>query len=224
MIKTVIFDLDDTLYEELLFVKSGFKEVCIFLSQKYNLNFNEMYEECLSILNKYGRGKIFNILCETYNIDENISNLVNIYRSSKPILYLYEDSMEIIKELREKNYNLAIITDGDSKVQWNKIRALKLENFMEKILVCDDLGKEYWKPHEKPYLEVVNYFNNLNNECVYIGDNPNKDFIGARKLGIRTIRIIRKQGDHMKTFLEDQYEADFTINNLLQIKDIIKYK
>jgi putative hydrolase of the HAD superfamily len=219
MIKAIIFDLDDTLYNEREFVFGAFKEVSDYLADKYKLNETIVYEDIIQIFKEYGRGKIFNMICEKYSIDENISELIKIYRESKPLLNLYKDAEEILLWLKANNYKIGLITDGMSMVQWNKIDALRLKSRVNSIVVSDDLGKDYWKPHEKPYRECIKVLGIREDECMYVGDNPNKDFIGARKLNISTIRIIREAGDHMKVSLEEAYEADYKINSL---KDIIK--
>ena len=59
----LIFDLDDTLYKEREFVKSGFKAVSRYLHFKFNLNEKKIFLQLLKILKKNGRGKIFDILC-----------------------------------------------------------------------------------------------------------------------------------------------------------------
>ncbi|SHI42243.1 putative hydrolase of the HAD superfamily [Clostridium cavendishii DSM 21758] len=222
MIKTLIFDLDDTLYNERTYVFGAFKEVCDYLGNKHDLNAELLYKDVINIFYEKGRGKIFNDLCDKHNLKENIKNLVSTYRKSRPKLTMYEDALYMLKWLKKHGYNLGVITDGKSIVQWNKIKSLNLEEFVDKIVVSDDLGSEFWKPHEKPYLEVINYFNCKNEECIYVGDNPNKDFVGARKLNLKTIRIIREEGDHMKTFLSKEYEADFNIDSLTEIKEVLK--
>lgn len=222
MIKVLIFDLDDTLYYEKEYVLEAFKEVAHYLGNKYDENEEKLYNRMKDILKNLGRGKIFNIICEENNFNEDIKHLIDIYRNSKPKLELYDDSKEFLTWSRKQGYNIGIITDGCSKVQWNKIKGLDIENLVDKIIVTGDLGKKFWKPHEKSYLDIMRYFNINKNECIYIGDNPNKDFIGAKKIGIRTIRIIRENGDHITTFLNEEYEADFSISNLLELKEILK--
>lgn len=221
MIKVLIFDLDDTLYYEKEYVLGAFKEVAYYLGNKYGENEEKLYIRMKEILEDLGRGKIFNIICEENNFNEDIKNLVNIYRSSKPKLDFYEDSKEFLSWARKHGYKLGIITDGCNKVQWNKIKGLGIEELVDKIIVTDDLGKEFWKPHEKSYLDMMKYFNINKDECMYIGDNPNKDFIGAKGLGIKTTRIIRESGDHIKTFLGKEYEADFNIMNFSELEKFI---
>lgn len=221
MIKLLAFDLDDTLYNEKDFVFGAFKEVSEYLSNKYNLNLEDIYSDMINILEIHGRGKIFNIVCDNYNINEDIKALVQVYRNAKPKLKLYEDSVEILNKLKY-NYKLGLITDGLAYVQWNKIKLLEVENYFDNIIVTDDLGREYWKPHTMPFINMAEKFKLLPNECVYIGDNPNKDFYGAKKLGYKTIRLIREAGDHIHVRLDSEYEADYEISSLNEIIPIIE--
>lgn len=222
MIKTLIFDLDDTLYRELDFVYCGFKEVCEYLSENNSIELERLYKASIGILNKNGRGKIFDILCNRFNIKEDIENLVSIYRNTKPKIHLYDDSIYVLNKFR-KNKSLAIITDGLAYVQRNKIKSLKLENVMDKIIITDDYGKNFWKPSVIPYIQVSKNFSTIPSECVYIGDNPHKDFIGARKIGMHTIRIIRDYGDYINVILSSNYEADYNIKNMYEIENILEF-
>lgn len=221
MIKLVAFDLDDTLYNEKDFVFGAFKEVSQYLSNKYNLDSEDIYNDMINILENHGRGKIFNIICDNYNIGEDIKALVEVYRNAKPKLKLYEDSIEILNKLKY-NYKLGLITDGLAYVQWNKIKLLEIEMYFDNIIVTDDLGREYWKPHIMPFRNMAEKFKLLPSECIYIGDNPNKDFYGAKKFGYKTIRLVREIGDHIHVRLDNEYEADYEVRSLSEIISIIE--
>ncbi|WP_244834819.1 HAD-IA family hydrolase [Clostridium sp. BJN0001] len=222
MIKVIIFDLDDTLYYEKQFVLCGFKNVCIYLSKKYNKDLNKLYKDTIDILDKDGRGKIFDFLCKKNNFKEDINDLVLIYRNTKPTLTLYEDSIKIFKYLKNNNIKTGIITDGCALVQWNKIKSLKIDKKVDKVIVTDDYDGNFSKPSTKSYLEMAEYFKVNPKECIYIGDNPKKDFIGAKSIGMKTVRIIREKGDHVSDIEDNKHEADKKIKNLEEIKDIIK--
>ena len=59
------------------------------------------------------------------------------------------------------------------------------------------------------------------NEIIYIGDNPNKDFINIKKIGIRTLRVLT--GSFKDLSLSRDYEAEHKINNLSYFtKNLIK--
>jgi len=117
---------------------------------------------------------------------------------------------------------LGLITDGDKGAQLNKIKLLDLQKYMNKIIITDEYGKEYWKPSIKPFKMILEYFNIDSKESIYIGDNPNKDFIPCKKLGINTVRIIRPIGYYSNTFLNENYEADYNIKSLLELENILE--
>lgn len=218
--KALVFDLDDTLYKEADFVHGAFKEVAGYLSVKYDINKDELYETMVDILNKYGRGSIFNYLCDTYGINEDINTLVELYRKAAPKINLYEDAEYFFRNIKGK-YKLGLITDGVYYVQRNKIRLLGIEKYFDVIVVTDEHGKDFWKPSIKPYVKMAEELGAQLENMIYIGDNPQKDFYGARKLGMWTIRIRREAGDYIKLQLDSDYEADEEISSLYDLKKVI---
>ena len=215
--KLYIFDLDDTLYYEKEFVLGAFMHVCEYLGEKYKVDSQLLFYRMIEILNTEGRGNIFDVICSEYGFEEKIEKLVDIYRSANPKLKLYEDSEAFINRLKEKGISIGIITDGCSKVQWNKIKSLGLESKVDKIIVTDDYGDGFEKPNQRSYTDMIKYFNVKPYECVYIGDNPKKDFVGAKALNINTIRIKRDRGDHINDIVSFDYEADLIINNFYEL-------
>lgn len=221
MIKCVIFDLDDTLYNERTYVESAMHNVAEYLSDKFGLNNREIYGKLIKILDLEGRGHIFDVCIAEYGIDEKVSKLVQVYRDTKPQLKLYEDSSKLIQVLKDRHIKTAIITDGCSKVQHNKITALNLDKIIDEIVVTDDYEGAA-KPSIVPYEMVLLRMHGIEaDKCIYIGDNPTKDFIGAGKIGMQTARIIRNAGDYMKLQAEEGFEADITIHDLMEIADYL---
>ncbi|MBE5852439.1 MAG: HAD family hydrolase [Lachnospiraceae bacterium] len=221
MVKAVIFDLDDTLYNELDYVLQGFRNVAEYLGKEYSVDVDEVHERMCKILREQGRGKIFDSICEAYHITAPVKKLVEIYRATKPKLFLYPDAEEVLNKLRQKNMKIGLITDGCSQVQHQKIDALYLNDLMDAVLATDDLGKDeegnpYCKPNKRVYEFVLEKLQCKPQDAIYIGDNPQKDFVGAKALGMKTLRIVREMGDHMHEQVESEYEADVTIHNLTE--------
>jgi putative hydrolase of the HAD superfamily len=108
-----------------------------------------------------------------------------------------------------------------ASVQWRKIISLGLDKRVDKIIVTDDLGRDFWKPNKHFFEEMLKHFALLGEEAVYVGDNPIKDFIGAREAGYKTIRIVRDLGDYMKLQADRNYEADYKIDDLRKLIDLI---
>lgn len=222
MIQVILFDLDDTLYDEMQFVKSGFKAVSLYISKDNNIEQKVVYQLLLDVLEEHGRGKTFDIVLKKLGLYNKkfIPKLVEVYRTHKPNLFLYPEISNVLSTLRKQGYKLGIITDGNVEVQRNKVEALKIKNFFNCMIFTDEYGIEKQKPNPLPYQKAMEKLEASANEIVYIGDNPYKDFITARKLGIFTIRIMRGQYKNIK--LRKKYESDCQIQNLENIFNVIK--
>jgi len=217
MLKAVIFDLDDTLYNEKDFVHSGFKAVAKYLA-KFGLDKRNLFQNMLELLNTNGRGRIFDDVLKRYDLysDVNVNILLYIYRYHCPDIKLSKEAIEILKFLRNKGIKTGIITDGIAAVQKNKVKSLGLNELMDLIVYTDLLGTHCWKPSQIPFQVALNILHVLPKNAVYIGDNPQKDFEGANKAGIRTIWYNPCSLEH--EFEQDVEKPSEIIENWEQVK------
>ncbi len=214
--KAIIFDLDDTLYDEEEYVYAAFLNTAVCLSDRYQYcSKDALYKRMITLLDTSGRGKIFDEIIKEFNLPLSVSEVVSMYRNTLPKLSLYEDATIFLNTLSKAKIKTGLITDGCSLVQHNKVKALSLDKRLDFILVTDDFKLS--KPDTKVYLKCLEGLSVNPGEAVYIGDNPKKDFIGAKEIGMETIRIIRPKGMHMKDSATPEYEADNTINLLTEI-------
>ena len=216
----IIFDLDDTLYEEITFVKSGFKAVSSFLKRPLQEKEDNIYKELIYILEKHGRNKIFdNLLLKKNKYKKKLINeCIKVYRYHKPVINLYPEAKNFLNSYKEKG--LYLVTDGHKNVQYRKIRSLNLEKFFKKIFITHRFGIKHAKPSLYCFEKIK-----VNEKCkwedlVYIGDNPNKDFISLNKVNAKTIRV--KQGNYSKICLPQNYDAKYSINNLGSLNSLLK--
>lgn len=222
MIECIVFDLDDTLYPEIQYVESGFNAVAPVLSKWLKRSKEQVISELWDEFHR-DRKHVFdsilvrNGLCER----SRISFLVALYRSHLPLIRLYPDAEEILSWLIRKSFKIGILTDGCAYAQSQKIRALRLAHILDGIVYTDLLGREYWKPHVKPYKVLMENLNCEPSRALYVGDNPIKDFYGARKIGMYTIQINRMDGLYSEADVSAGYEADKMIESLLDLKSII---
>lgn len=219
--KAVLFDLDDTLYPEIEFVKSGFVAVSSYLARRYGLNEHELQEKMLLILEQNGRGKVFDTLLADLGrySPENVKLLVYLYRSHLPAIHLYPDTISVLKELKKANSLLGILTDGMGSVQRNKIRALGIGDFFDAIICTDELGKEYWKPSAVPFKIILDLLKVSPQDAIYVGNDIGKDFFAPNELGMMTIRIDRKRATNKQesSDLAEAKHVIFEINDILRI-------
>jgi len=218
--KAVLFDLDDTLYDEMQFVKGGFKAVSIYVSKKYGINQSTFYETLLDVLEKEGRGHTFDIALQKLGLYEKelIPKLVQVYRKHKPKLSLHPDASVVLSKLK-KSHKLGLITDGDEQVQRRKVQALGIKVFFDVLIFTNHYGVGKQKPNSFPYQRAIKMLKVKPVEAVYVGDDPYKDFIGAKKVGIRTIRVLR--GKYKDVRLSQTFEADHEVNDLEEIFSFI---
>lgn len=222
MIKAIIFDLDDTLYPEKEFVMSGFWAVARYLGKKYKLNPLKILAILKKDFEKGRRGNNFNLLLSGLNFPKKeVGKLVTIYRSHKPKIKLFSDAKKLLGGL-SKSVKKAIVSDGQVTTQKNKLEALKINKIFDAVVLSDSLGKKYQKPHPKPFQIALKKIKTPPKEAIYVADNPEKDFIGAKKLGMFTVQIKRKRGIYAGLKAQGLRKPDVLITNLLRLKDYVK--
>jgi len=187
----VVFDLDDTLYLEADFVESGFRAVDEHLRTAGTTGFHPI---AWKLFQSGARGTIFDQTLAQLGHPATptlVRELVDVYRSHAGQLRLTEDSAICLSAI-EGHADLGLITDGPSVAQWNKLRMLGLLDTFGGIVVTDDLGPGAGKPSPVAFRKLQG--DRSGAACVYIGDNPRKDFQAPKELGWRTIRIRRPRG------------------------------
>ncbi len=220
MIKMVIFDLDDTLFPEELFVKGGFKAVSKYVEENYGISRGDFFKELLLVFKRDGHGKVFDYALKRYALYDRklVKILIDIYHRHKPSLSLYPGVYKILRLLRKK-YKLAIITDGTGMVQRKKVKILGLDIFFDSIIYTYDYGDKRAKPHPYVFRKVLRHFNIKAEEAVYIGNDPHKDFVGPKSIGIRTIRIVQGRLKNLRTV--KRKEAEYQIRVITDVPRVL---
>lgn len=189
-ISLVIFDLDDTLYGEKDYVKSGYKEVAKILPQIENA-----YEKLYAAFEE--KKSVFDEVLSSEGIysDDLKNRCLKTYRFQKPDITLYPGVKELLVNIRLSGRKIGIITDGRPEGQWAKLKALELDKLVDYIIVTDELGGvEFRKPCDKAFVLMKEKFGFPYKEICYIGDNIKKDFIAPDRLGIRSIWFKNSDG------------------------------
>lgn len=212
----LVFDLDDTLYEELTFVKSGFRAVAVYLNEHYSIPVQTGFEFMLRKLSS-GRGRIFDDLLIAHGIFKKalVRKCVSIYRLHQPELKLYPEADACLERFRD--YPLYIVTDGNKVVQNNKIKALGLDKRVKFAYITHRYGIKNAKPSPYCFLKICERERVTPKEVVYIADNPYKDFLGIKPLGFKTIRVLT--GQYREVKISEQYEATISITSLTELTE-----
>jgi putative hydrolase of the HAD superfamily len=222
MITTVIFDLDDTLYDEVEYCRSGFASVAEFLS--YQASAENIFAALWKQFVGGNRKKTFNAALDELGInydDDLIQKLINVYRNHVPKIALPDESRDVLAELSDK-YNLALLTDGFLPAQQLKVQALGIEKYFKCIIYTEQLGRDCWKPSPAGFEKLLQTLNVKAETAMYVADNAEKDFIASNKLGMLTIQIVRPARIH-KEILQTTHSAAarILIHELRQLLDLL---
>lgn len=220
-LSAVLLDLDDTLYPEREFARGGFRAAAAVLAERLRRTSSELFELLWKQFESGVRGSIFDSVLAELKVPHDavlIDELIQAYRSHEPQLTLFADAERLLPMIWPR-YGLGLLTDGPADVQRRKVKALGLQFRVEAIVYSDDFGREHWKPSPIPYLELLRKLHVDPSHAVYVGDNPKKDFIGARRLGLQTVRIRRPNTEHGHVEPQLGFEADHEITSLDSLPD-----
>jgi putative hydrolase of the HAD superfamily len=225
MITTVIFDLDDTLYDEIDYCRSGFAAIARLLASMYGTAGEaEIFETLWRLFESGNRTNTFNAALAQLKLPcspELIAKLVDVYRNHKPDIALPTSSKAVLNTLLGK-YTLALLTDGFLPAQELKVEALGIKHCFKVIVYTEKMGRQFWKPSPAGFEQIVSQLNVSAKTCVYIGDNEVKDFIGPNRLGIVTIRLTRPNGIHIERGADQDAPARYTIKDITELPSLVE--
>jgi putative hydrolase of the HAD superfamily len=211
--KAVIFDLDNTLYNVEQYYLGAFKGIAEYLSKKHNLSKQEIYKRLVNLWRNRTSmySHLFDNLLDLFDLENEVENVIKIFNNYDGEFKTYPDVIPTLKELKERNYKLGIITDGNVERQKRKIKLLGLEGFFDAIVFTKELDNP--KPSEIPFQEAINKLEVNPHQSFYVGDNPLIDFEGAKKMGMKTVRVLKGE---FRDVPKNRY-TDYEINELKEL-------
>ena len=226
----IFFDLDNTLWD---FDKSSIlafdKIYNIFKLVNYGIpnasHFHHTYFEHNNRLwELYRQGEIdkeflkierFRLPLKDYGIvDEKLAtDLGESYTDyAARLVALVPNTMEVLTYLKEKKYNIHLITNGFLEVQSIKMEASGLDKMIDNSFVSEVVG--FKKPDHRIFHHAMEKVNASFEECVMIGDDLSVDIIPAKEIGMTHIYFNRKKISHNE-------KLDYEIKDLIEIKEIL---
>lgn len=208
----IVFDLDDTLYKEIDFVRSGYIYINNYINSRFNIDLSKNIENCLG-----GEINFFDLINSKLHPDQSFSlkKYLELYRFHFPEIKLSKDTSCFLEKILSHNIDFSIITDGRSISQRNKIKALGLCNLVKNIIISEETGFE--KPHLNNFEILSRIY--LKKKLVYIADNTSKDFLAPNSLNWDTICLIDNgRNIHQQDFnLNINYLPKMKVKNFKEI-------
>jgi putative hydrolase of the HAD superfamily len=233
-IRAVVFDLDDTLYPERAYAFSGFDAVAGAFQDRLG-DPVAAAEEMRRHFDTEHRGRVFNVLLTARGLPEDsklIEVMIETYRTHVPTIELHPDADAALTRLSSR-FKLGLITDGPAVSQWAKIDALGLRSRFDEIIVTSELGADvgqvenltnYAKPHPRAFDVIAERLQAEAKACVYVADNPGKDFLAPNALGWTSIQVTRSDGIYRDTAAAHGGAPQYVIAELAVLDDILRKK
>lgn len=222
MIKAVLFDLDNTLIDFMKVKKlsvdaainamlaAGARiskkratKILYQLYKQHGIEHQQIFQKFLrAVLGKLD----YKVLAE---------GIVAYRKMQAGILLPYSDVIPTLKKLRQQRLKLAIVSDAPRMRAWLRLVEMKIHNFFDVVVCHEDTG--HYKHTGLPFKRALKLLRLKPEQCLMVGDWPERDIVGAKKLGIRTIfarygttKKIRNSG------------ADFEIDSVRGVVDVVK--
>jgi len=194
--RLVVLDIDDTLYLERDYVRSGFAAVGVWARDE--LGVDDLGDRAWAAFEAGVRRTIFDEALSGAGVeatDDLVPRLVEVYRSHAPTIELLTDARDWLDGLAP-HVALAVVTDGPLASQQAKAEALLLSRWADLIVFTETLGSGRGKPHPAAFEQLEREVGLAGDRCAYVADNPAKDFVAPHRLGWRTVRVRRVGGLH----------------------------
>jgi len=124
---------------------------------------------------------------------------------------VFPNTHECLEYLKNKNYQLHIITNGFNEVQGRKLQNSKLEKYFNQIITSENAGAN--KPHAQIFEYALKQTGAQIEQSIMIGDDLSTDIKGARDMGMDHIYFNPKKAKHDE-------KLTFEIENLKELIDI----
>jgi putative hydrolase of the HAD superfamily len=191
----VLVDLDDTIYPQSAFLKGAYDAVAD-CAACFGLPRNVLRQRLTTIAAEgTDRGRIIDravssLKAEGVATDHvPIAALVDAFHGFAPQrLTSYPGAVAALRCLR-KRMRLALVTDGDVRLQRAKLRALGLEEAFDAVVFSDTYGRASRKPSSVPFRRALDLLAVEPHEAVMVGDRPDKDIAGAILVGLKAVRV-----------------------------------
>lgn len=222
MIRAVIFDMDDTLISEKEYVKSGYMAVAKDMASAYSSQISSAQECFVRLLDCFSKGsrQVFNEVLRSYKLadsKEEVSKWITCYRCHTPEIQFYDDVLPCLAMLRSHGISTGLLSDGYLETQTRKCKALGIYELFDKVVLTEELGREFWKPHPRGFELIRDFFDCQWQEMVYVGDNPQKDFHIRANYPIHTVEIKRDDQVYLDRPYLDNIKPEFSIHTLAKL-------
>jgi putative hydrolase of the HAD superfamily len=222
MIKAVIFDLDNTLVDFMSMKRQAITAaIYSMIDAGLRLNPSEVQERIDAIYKERGiefQNVFDQLLYDMFQkVDYKIlsAGIIAYRRAREAALVLYPHVNMTVLALLKRGLKLAVVSDAPSREAWLRLCYLNLHHVFDCVITFEDTGER--KPSPAPFRRALELLNVKPHEAVMVGDWPERDMVGAAKLGIT--KVFARYGD---TFGTIESHADYDIADVSELLQVIE--
>ncbi len=224
MIRAVIFDLDNTI-TDFMKMKQQAVEAAVeaMIDAGLDLPRESVEQKLYDIYEVEGieYQKVFDqfLQNELGRIDHRIlaAGIVAYRRAREAVLVPYPHLNLVLIELAKRGIQLGVISDAPALQAWLRLCYLKLHQIFDFVITFEDTGEQ--KPSPAPFKRALDILKVEPGEVLMVGDWPERDMVGATKVGMKT--VFARYGD---TFGTVSSGADYEIDDLGQLLKIVEHE
>jgi len=142
------------------------------------------------------------------------SGIIAYRRAREASLVTYPHVHATLITLAKMHLKLGVVSDAPAREAWMRLCYLNLHQLFDVVVTFDDSGER--KPHPKPFLTALNALGVAPQDSIMIGDWAERDILGARQLGMKT--VFARYGD---TFGTEHPNADYEITDVAELITIV---
>ena len=220
MVKAILFDLDNTLIDfwkmKKLSCEAGIDAM---IDAGLRINRKKAMKLLFTLYDQYGYEdkEIFQKFLKkvTGKIDyQKVAAGIVAYRGVRTgFLHAYPDTEKVLLALKQKKLKLAIVTDAPRLKAWIRLEAMQLSRYFDVVVTHEDTHR--LKPSSMPFRAALRQLNVKAADCLMVGDMPNRDILGASKMGMQTC-FARYGNPNAK-----RVNADFEIKRLKGLLKVV---
>jgi putative hydrolase of the HAD superfamily len=221
LLKAVIFDLDNTL-TDFMRMKSVSIEAAVetMIDAGLEMDAEEAKRKLFEIYDREGieDQRVFDkFLNENFGeIDPMIHTaaIIGYRRGREYTLVLYPHVKRTLIELAKRGLKLVVLSDAPRYQAWSRLCYLQLQHFFDHVITFEDTHVR--KPDAAPFMRAIELLQMKPNEVIMVGDWPERDMVGGRGVGIRT--VYAKYGDTSGAAVSG---ADYEIDDIAELTGIV---
>ncbi|MDT0234939.1 HAD family hydrolase [Curtobacterium sp. BRB10] len=112
-------------------------------------------------------------------------------RSYREAWRLFPESLPLLHELREHGHRLGLLTNGTESQQLDKLARTGLADAFDVVCISERIG--FQKPDVRAFHTLAAQLGLDPTDCLFVGDDPERDVAGARAAGMRAVLVDQAQ-------------------------------